>query len=90
VDVSDSESGEWEEREIAGHKSWTFTYSALLYDGQGDLPIQEKLPVELDVDEDNYWGGTAIFESYDVTCKLTDAVQVTGNASGSGALTKNS
>lgn len=90
ADVTDSESGEWKENIVTGHKSWSGSYSGFLPNNSSDLPINQELAVELVVDSNNSFAGNAIFTNAKVDTKVpgADAVAVSGSFTGNGALTK--
>ena len=89
-DVTDSESGDWKENLVAGHKSWDGDYTGVMYDGDGDPPFAEELDAEFDIDETNIYSGKAIFKSQKTGVKInsTSGVAVTGTFTGTGALIK--
>lgn len=89
-DVSDSESGDWAEKQFSGFKEWEATYEALASDGQDDAVFDNELAVELDLDENNYYSGSALFDSEKVSVdrKSAGGIPVSGTMKGNGALTK--
>lgn len=90
ADVTDSESGNWKENMVTGHKSWSGTYSGFLPNKSSELPLGVSLAVQLDVDANNSWSGTAVFNEASIGTKVVgaDAVTVSGSFTGTGALTK--
>jgi len=89
-EATTSESGEWKERLLTGFKEWSFSYEGIEFDGADQMIIQEMHDVELDIDENNYYSGSAVFETFKTGSKITDAnaMAVSGTASGSGPLVK--
>lgn len=88
ADVTDSESGEWKERIVAGQKEWSGKYTGFYADQQGTPPLASSLAAEFDIDATNGWSGTAIFDAASIGVKVpgADAVSVSGTFQGSGAL----
>jgi len=86
--VKTSESGGWATRFKAGVKDWDFSYSGIEWDGARQMIVQEIYEVELDVDSNNYYSGTAIFESFKTGANVDskNGCEITGTAKGSGEL----
>jgi hypothetical protein len=89
-DATDSESGAFKDKIVAGHKDWKGSYSGLDYDGAGLPPWGDILAAELDIDGTNYYSGTAIFNGWKSDVKVVGANAVTqsGTFEGTGVLTK--
>jgi hypothetical protein len=90
AEVTDSESGDWKEKIVAGHKEWDGDYSGFEYEGADLPPFGEALDVELDISPAMYYKGNAIFNGVKTGAKVTgsDAVGVSGTFTGNGPLTK--
>lgn len=88
-DSSDSESVEWANKEFTGLKEWSGSYDGYDRDGRAMALLGVKAAVELDVDANNYYSGTALFKDWDTGAKLKgDLVTVKGSFDGDGELTK--
>lgn len=89
ADVTDSESGSWKEHIDTGHKSWSGTFKGFWNDAQTE-PLMGSYAVELDLNSTNYYSGTAIFDAFSIGVKIpgADAVALSGNFTGTGALVK--
>jgi hypothetical protein len=91
-ETTDSESGDWKEKGISGHKDWKGDWKGFDYDGAAMAPLGESYAVELDIDANNYYSGTAIFKSFKTGAKVTGAnsTELSGNFEGTGSLVKTS
>ena len=89
-DSTDSESGAFKDKIVAGHKEWKGSYSGLDYDGAGLPPWGDVMAAEFDIDGNNYYSGTAIFTGFKTDVKVVGASAVTMNGTfeGTGELTK--
>jgi|GEM_PF-1551385 len=90
AEVTDSESGDWKEKIVSGHKDWDGDFNGFEYEGAELPPISEALDVELDISSAMYYSGNAIFNSVKTGVKVagSDAVTVSGTFQGNGALIK--
>lgn len=88
-EANDSETGEWKNRLKGRFKDWDGSYSALYHDGQEMPPLDDELEAEYDVDENNYYSGSAIFNGFDIGVKIegAQASTISGTFMGNGELT---